>query len=161
VIEPALTELHEADDSLVSRLEGELVVCGLHDARCASHVAPVLERLASRSPDGRAAEALAVAQGMTMVLGGRPAEESAAVLENALARAAARPENWDTRAALLWSLIAAEGFDAVALALQAMMVEAHRSGSARGLVATYSTLGLLKLRLGMLPEADAAARVAL
>ena len=31
----------------------------------------------------------------------------------------------------------------------------------RGLVATYSTLGVLKLRLGALPEADAAARVAL
>ena len=32
---------------------------------------------------------------------------------------------------------------------------------ARGFVAAYSTLGLLKLRLGALPEADAAARVAL
>jgi DNA-binding CsgD family transcriptional regulator len=37
----------------------------------------------------------------------------------------------------------------------------RRSGSARGLIAVYSTLGLLKLRLGALPEADAAARVAL
>jgi ATP/maltotriose-dependent transcriptional regulator MalT len=37
----------------------------------------------------------------------------------------------------------------------------HRSGSARGLFVTYATLGLLKLRLGALPEADAAARVAL
>lgn len=37
----------------------------------------------------------------------------------------------------------------------------HRSGSARGFVAVYSTLGLLRLRLGALPEADAAARVAL
>ena len=42
-----------------------------------------------------------------------------------------------------------------------MLAEVHRSGSARGLVAAYSTLGLLKLRLGALPEADAAARVAL
>ena len=42
-----------------------------------------------------------------------------------------------------------------------MVAEVHRSGSARGLVAVYSTLGLLKLRLGALPEADAAARVAL
>src|SRR5262249_2846595 len=39
--------------------------------------------------------------------------------------------------------------------------EVERSGSARGLVATYSTLGFLGLRLGALPEADAAARVAL
>ena len=42
-----------------------------------------------------------------------------------------------------------------------MVAEVHRSGSARGFVAVYSTLGLLKLRLGALPEADAAARVAL
>ena len=42
-----------------------------------------------------------------------------------------------------------------------MVAEARQSGSARGLVATYSTLGLLHLRLGALPEADAAARVAL
>ena len=42
-----------------------------------------------------------------------------------------------------------------------MVAEVHRSGSARGLVAVYSTLGLLSLRLGALPEADAAARVAL
>src|SRR5262249_6249063 len=33
--------------------------------------------------------------------------------------------------------------------------------SARGFVAVYSTLGLLNLRLGALPEADTAARVAL
>src|SRR5262249_50604715 len=43
----------------------------------------------------------------------------------------------------------------------AMLAEASRTGSARGLVAAYSTLGLLKLRLGALPDADAAARVAL
>ena len=42
-----------------------------------------------------------------------------------------------------------------------MLEQVHRCGSARGLVAAYSTLGLLKLRLGALPEADAAARVAL
>src|SRR5262249_23002083 len=124
-------------------------------------VAPVLERLASRSVAGSAAEALAVAQGMAMVLAGRPVDEAAVPLEQALARAEARPENWDTRAALLWSLIAAERFEAVAAALDPMTTEANRSGSARGLVASYSTLGFLKLRLGMLPEADAAARVAL
>jgi DNA-binding NarL/FixJ family response regulator len=42
-----------------------------------------------------------------------------------------------------------------------MLGDVHRSGSARGFIATYSTLGLLKLRLGALPEADTAARVAL
>ena len=161
VIERALAELDEADEALAARLEGELVVCGLHDARRASRVAPVLERLSSRSLAGSPAEALAVAQGMAMVLAGRPADEAAAPLEQALLRAAARAENWDTRAALLWSLVAAERFDAVASALDPMVAEVHRSGSARGLVATYSTLGLLELRLGALPEADAAARVAL
>jgi ATP/maltotriose-dependent transcriptional regulator MalT len=70
-------------------------------------------------------------------------------------------ENWDTRAALLWSLVTAERFDAVQAALTPMVAEARRSGSARGLVATYSTLGLLRLRVGALPDADAAARLAL
>ena len=46
-------------------------------------------------------------------------------------------------------------------ALEPILAEVHRSGSARGLVAAYSTLGLLELRLGALPEADAAAHVAL
>jgi DNA-binding CsgD family transcriptional regulator/tetratricopeptide (TPR) repeat protein len=161
VIERVLTELAEVDDSLASRLEGELVVCGLHDARRASRVAPVLKRLASRSVAGSAAEALGVARGMAMLLVGRPVDEAALPLEQALARAGTRPENWDTRAALLWSLITTERFEAVASALDPMVAEAHRSGSARGLVASYSTLGFLNLRLGMLPEADAAARVAL
>jgi DNA-binding CsgD family transcriptional regulator len=161
VIERALAELGEADEALAARLEGELVVCGLHDARRASRVAPVLERLSSRSLAGSPAEALAVAQGMAMVLAGQSAVAAAAPLEGALSRAAARAENWDTRAALLWSLVAAERFDTVGMALGPMLGEVHRSGSARGLVATYSTLGLLKLRLGSLPEADAAARVAL
>ena len=38
----ALAELGEADPGLAARLEGELVVCGLHDARRASRVTPVL-----------------------------------------------------------------------------------------------------------------------
>ena len=93
VIERALAELGEADEELAARLEGELVVCGLHDARRASRVAPVLERLSSRSLSGSAVEALAVARGMAMVLAGRPAEEAAAPLEEALSRAdAARGE---------------------------------------------------------------------
>jgi DNA-binding CsgD family transcriptional regulator len=161
VIERALPGLGEFDGALAARLEGELVVCGLHDARCASRVAPVLERLSSRPLTGSAAEALAVGQGMAMVLAGRPAEDAAGPPEAALGRAGGHPENWDTRAALLWSLVTAERFDAVAGALRPMVAEVHRSGSARGLVATYSTLGLLQMRLGALPEADAAARVAL
>ena len=161
VIERALVELGETDGALAARLESELVVCGLHDARRASRVVPVLDRLSSRSPAEATGEALAVAQGMAMVLAGRPAHEAAVPLEGAVARAGARAENWDTRAALLWSLVAAERFDAVRAALEPVVAEANRSGSARGLVAAYSTLGLLKLRLGALPEADAAARVAL
>jgi DNA-binding CsgD family transcriptional regulator len=161
VIERALAELGEVDEELAARLEGELVVCGLHDARRAARVGPVLERLASRSLSGTAVEACAVAQGMSMVLAGRPAEEAVAPLEDALSRAAPAAENWDTRAALLWSLVAAERFDAVEKSLGPMVDEVHRTGSARGFVAVYSTLGLLRFRRGALPEADAAARVAL
>ena len=161
VIERALEELGEADDELAARLEGELVVCGVHDARRASRVASVLERLSSRSLSGGAVEALAVARGMSTLLAGRPAAEPAAQLEETLSGAAARAENWDTRAALLWGLVLADRFEAVERALGPMVAEVHRSGSARGFVAVYSTLGLLKLRVGALPEADAAARVAL
>ena len=159
VLERALAELGEAEPVLAARLEGELIVAGLHDARRASRVAPVLERLASRRVTGAPAEALAVARGMAALLAGRPAAKAADPLEAALARAA--PENWDTRAALLWSLLTAERFHAVEVALGPMLDEVRRSGSARGLVAVYSTLGLLRLRLGALPEADAASRVAL
>ncbi len=161
VMERALGELGEADEALTARLQGELVVCGLHDARRAARVGPVLERLASRSLSGSAVEAFAVARGMSMVLAGQPVDDAAAPLEEALARAQPAAENWDTRAALLWSLITAERFDSVEMALGPMVNEVHRSGSARGFVAVYSTLGLLRLRLGALPESDGAARVAL
>jgi DNA-binding NarL/FixJ family response regulator len=161
VMERALAELGDADEALTARLEGELVVCGLHDARRAARVAPVLERLGSRSLSGTAVEAFAVARGMAMVLAGQPADTAGAPLEEALARAAPAAENWDTRAALLWSLVTAERFEAVETALGPMVDEVHRSGSARGFVAVYSTLGLLRFRLGALPEADGAARVAL
>ena len=161
VIERALAELGEADEVLAARLEGELVVCGLHDARRASRVGPVLERLSARSLAARTAEGLAVAHAMAMIFAGRPAQEAAAGLAEVLSAAPARAENWDTRAALLWTLVTAERFDLVEAALGPMMAEVHRSGSAGGFIAAYSTLGLLKLRLGALPEADAAARVAL
>src|SRR5262249_41087595 len=121
----------------------------------------ILKRLSSRPLKGTPAEALAVAQGMAMTLAGRPAEEAASHLEKALARGEGRVENWDTRAALLWSLVTAERFEVVEAALGPTIIERHRPGSARGLIAAYSPLGLLKLRLGALPEADSAARVAL
>ena len=160
VIERALAELGDADRELAARLEGELVVCGLHDARRAPKVAPVLARLGSRRPEA-ASEPFAVAQAMTMLLAGRPAGQIAALLEETLQRAGPAVENWDTRAALLWVLVVAERFGTVEESLKPMLDQVHRSGSARGFVAAYSTLGLLKLRLGALPEADAAARVAL
>jgi ATP/maltotriose-dependent transcriptional regulator MalT len=159
-IERGLAELGDADQALAGRLEGELVICGLHDARRASRVKPVLERYSAASPAATHTEALA-ARGMAMVLAGRPAEEAAIPLESALSRAAAPGEHWDTRAALLWSLVTAERFQSVEIALEPMLAEVQRAGSARGLVAVYSTLALLKLRLGTLPEADAAARIAL
>jgi ATP/maltotriose-dependent transcriptional regulator MalT len=120
----------------------------------------VLARLGSRGIEA-VGEQLAVAQGLAMLLAGRPAGQIAALLEEVLARAAPGAENWDTRAALLWILAAAERFTTVEESLKPMLAEVHRSGSARGFVATYSTVGLVKLRLGALPEADAAARVAL
>jgi DNA-binding CsgD family transcriptional regulator len=170
VIERALAELGPADPELAARLEGELVVCGLHDARRAARVAPVLARLGSaRLGSGRlspghptaAGEPVAVAQAMAMLLAGRPASQIATLLDETLNRAGPDTGNWDTRAAMLWVLVAAERFGTVEAALGPMLEQVHRCGSARGLVAAYSTLGLLKLRLGALPEADAAARVAL
>ena len=160
VIEQALTELGAADRELADRLQGELVVCGLHDARRAPKVAPVLARLGCRHPEA-ASESVAVAQAMAMLLAGRPAGQVAALLEDALRRAGPAAENWDTRASLLWVLVVAERFGTVEESLTPLLAQVHRSGSARGFVAAYSTLGLLKLRLGALPEADAAARVAL
>jgi DNA-binding CsgD family transcriptional regulator len=186
VIERALAELGPAEAELAARLEGELVVCGLHDARRATRVAPVLARLGSADLGhadpgaadpgpahlaAAAGESVAVAQAMAMLLAGRPAGQIAAPLERALLETALRAQtqtcsgpgavNWNTRAALLWVLVAAERFGAVEETLGPMLEQVHRCGSARGLVAAYSTLGLLKLRLGALPEADAAARVAL
>jgi DNA-binding CsgD family transcriptional regulator len=160
VIERALAELGEADQEMAGRLEGELVVCGLHDARRAPRVAPVLARLGSRRLEA-ASEPLAVARAMAMLLAGRPAGQIAALLEETLQHAGPGVENWDTRAALLWVLVVAERFGTVEESLKPMLEQVHRCGSARGFVAAYSTLGLLKLRLGALPEADAAARVAL
>jgi DNA-binding CsgD family transcriptional regulator len=159
-VERGLADLGEVDEALAARLGGELVVCGLHDARRAPRVKPMLERYGAPTFATTHTAALA-ARGMAMVLAGRPAEETAIPLETALSRTAAQVENWDTCAALLWCLVTAERFSTVGAALEPMIAQVERSGSARGFVAAYSTLGLLKLRLGALPEADAAARVAL
>ena len=159
-IERGLAELGDVDEALAARLEGELVICGLHDARRASRVKPVLERHAAPSFATIHAAAPA-ARGMAMILAGRRADEAAIPLESALSLTGAKVEKWDTCAALMWCLVTAERFHTVETALKPMVAEVQRSGSARGLVAVYSTLGLLKLRLGALPEADAAARVAL
>ena len=161
VIERALAELGEADEALAAQLEGELVVCGLHDARRASRVAPVLERLsvparrgkrrrgacgcpghgdgARRSPGGGGGATARRSAGGCRCASGELGHAGGAALEP------------DRRGALR------DG----SAALGPMAGEVRRSGSARGLVAVYSTLGLLDLRLGALPEADAAARVAL
>jgi DNA-binding CsgD family transcriptional regulator len=53
-----------------------------------------------------------------------------------------------------------ERFELVESALPDMLAEARAVGSARGLIATYSALGFLKLRLGSLAEADPALRIA-
>ena len=161
VLERALGELGDADEALAAQLEGALVVAALQDPHCVSRVPLVLERLASRPLTGAAAEAFEATRGLAMAFAGRPAGEIAPLLERALARAQPRAENWNTRGTLLWILVIVESFDAVEAALGPMLAEVHRSGSTTGLGTTYSILGVLKLHLGALPEADAAARVAL
>jgi DNA-binding CsgD family transcriptional regulator len=160
VIEKAVAELGDTDPALTDQLRAEVVVAGLHDARRAAHVGPALRRLASRGTPPVAEEAIAVAQAMAALLAGRPASEVAEPLRVMLATPSP-VRNWDTRAALLWCLVTAEGFDAVEQAIEPMLDELRRGGSARGLVAVYSALGFLRLRLGALPEADTAARIAL
>jgi DNA-binding CsgD family transcriptional regulator len=98
---------------------------------------------------------------MAGVLTGQLTAEAAGSLDDALRAAEPAAANWDTRAALLWTMITAERFQEVDGALPAMAEAATRGGSARGLIAVYSSLGFCKLRLGALPEADGAARVAL
>ena len=118
--ERGLVELGELDEELALRLEGELLICGLHDARRASSVKSVLEHHIGPSFAATQSGALA-ARGMAMVLAGRPADEAAVPLESALYREAARVENWDTCAALLWSLVTAERFHTVEAALEPLI----------------------------------------
>ena len=158
VLEGALAD---APAAATVQLESELVAVGLQDARTAPRALRVLERLSRRRLSGPPAAAVAMAQGMVAILTGRPADEAARPLRTALSSVDTAVESWDMRAALLWSLLTAEHFGAVETALVPLREEADRSGSSRGLVAMYSTAALLKLKLGDLAEADAAARIAL
>src|SRR5581483_7813092 len=151
VTDQALHELGDEDPELAGRLESELVVAAMHDARRAARVAPSLARLGSTGAMTTAAESLLAASAMSRTLTGQLEPAGARRVAGALSSLEPAAPNWDTRAALLWTLITAEQFDAVATALPAMIDAAGRSGSARG---------YLKFRLGALPEADAALRVA-
>ena len=160
--ERALAELGDTDPGLSSRIEANMVVCGLRDSRRALGVLPVLERLAACPLQGGAAEAYAVARGIEgLWFAGRSADQISRPLEAAFTRAGARPENWDLRAPGLWALVVSEGFGAAQATLDGMLGEVQRSGSARGMFVTYALLGFLQLRLGALPEADANGRIAL
>lgn len=160
VLERAIGELDESNSSLVVRLEGELVATGLQDARTMLRALPVFTRLAGRQFKGAAVEAVGVAQGMAAHFRGRPAAESVVPFERALAQCMPRAQNWNTRAAVLFGLLTCERFEVVEKALPAMLAQARSAGSARGLIASYSALGFLKLREGDLPEADSALRIA-
>ena len=159
----ALAELGDRDPALAARLEAELAVAGMHDARRAARVVAVMERLraGARRQTRRPRRRSPSRAPWPGVLTGQLTAEAAGSLDDALRAAKPAAANWDTRAALLWTMITAERFQEVDGALPAMAEAATRGGSARGLIAVYSSLGFCKLRLGALPEADGAARVAL
>lgn len=162
VCERALAELGDADEVLSARLEAELAVCGLRDARRALRSRPVLERLAARPLAGGTAEAYAVARAIEQLwFTGRPAAVVAGGLAAALEEGALKPESWDLRAPGLWALIVAEGFAVAEATLNSMEAEIQRHGSARGMFVTYAIRSLLRLRLGALPEAESDGRIAL
>jgi hypothetical protein len=159
VLERALDELGDTAPELSDDLRGRLVVAAVHDARRADRVRSTLGRLGDTAP-GPSGEAVAVARGMTASLGGGPAAAVTVPLRAALRAVPTPTPDWDIRAALLWCLITADDFDVVEAALTPMLDEVTRTGAARGLIAVHSSLGFLKLRLGMLDEADSAARIA-
>jgi DNA-binding CsgD family transcriptional regulator len=151
----------DARDDVTVQLESQLVAVGLQDARTAPRALRAMEDLSRQALSGTAATALALARGMVAILTGQPADDAARPLQAALAGASENADNWDMRAALLWSLLTAERFGEVETALGPLRSQADRSGRSRGLVAVYSTAALLKLKLGDLAQADAAARIAL
>ena len=161
VLDGALKTLDTADRPASAQLQAQLIAAGLQDARAAPRALEVMKLMSRRRLTGAPAVALSVARGMVAILTGRPSEEAAQPLEAALAATGAEVDNWDMQAALWWSLLTAERFGVVQAALEPLRERVDRLGSSRGLIAVYSTLGLLNYRLGALPEADAAARVAL
>jgi len=162
VSEAALAELGDHETDLQAKLEAQVVVAGLRVARRASRVLPALERLAGHRQSPAATADHLFAQGMVALwIEGRPATNVRAPLAEAFATPGAAGENWDTRGPAAWALIFAEGFDTAQTVLGSMRAEVERSGSARGLFTTFSTLALLNARLGALPEADSAARISL
>jgi tetratricopeptide (TPR) repeat protein len=68
VTDRALVEIGDRDAGLSALLEAELVVDGMHDARRANRVAPMMARLVARGASANTAEALSVARGMVSVL---------------------------------------------------------------------------------------------
>ena len=162
VSEATLAELGDHETDLQAKLEAQVVAAGLRVARRASQVLPALERLAGHQQSQDATADYLFAQGMVALwIQGRPATNVRAPLVEAFARRGAAGENWDTRGPAAWALIFAEGYDTAQTVLASMRTEVERSGSARGLFTTFTTLGLLSARLGALPEADSAARISL
>jgi DNA-binding CsgD family transcriptional regulator len=162
VSESTLAELGDQEPDLQAKLEAQVVVAGVRVARRALRVQPALERLAGHQHSGSAGAEYLLARGMVRYwIEGRPAADVRAPLEEAFARPGALTANWDTRGPAAWALIWAEGYDTAQAVLAAMRADVERSGSARGLFTTFSGLGLLNVRLGALPEADAAARIGL
>lgn len=157
-----LAELEDQEPDLQAKLEALVVVAGLRVAPRASLAPPALERLAGHQRSSSATPDYLLAQGMVgFWIEGRPAADVRAPLEEAFARPGPVAENWDTRGPAMWALVCAEGYDTVQAVLESMRAEVERSGSPRGLFSTFTTLGLLSVRLGALPEADAAARIGL
>jgi DNA-binding CsgD family transcriptional regulator len=162
VLERTLSSLGKTHQSLAAHLQSQLIAAGLQDARVAPPALQAMKRMSRWQLSGSPAASLALSKGMVAILTGQPADEAARPLERALTSMGTPPnENWDMLAALWWCLLTAERFDVVADAVELARERADRSGSSRGLVAVYSTLGLLNFRLGALPEADTAARIAL
>jgi tetratricopeptide (TPR) repeat protein len=161
VLERALSSVGKTHRSLATQLQSQLIAAGLQDARVAPRALEAMKRMSGSQLSGAPVASLALAQGMVAILTGQPADEAARPLKRALTSLGRPIESWDTLAALWWCLLTVERFDLVTTAVESAREHADRSGSSRGLVAVYSTLGLLNFRLGALPEADAAARIAL
>ena len=162
VSESTLADLGDQEPDLQAKLDAQIVVAGVRVAPRASRVPAALERLAGHQHSGSARTEYLLARGMVgFWIEGRIAADVRAPLEEAFARPGASTVNWDTRGPAVWALAWAEGYETAQAVLATMRAEVELSGSARGLFTTFSGLGLLNVRLGALPEADAAARIGL